>query len=88
MPRLLIQGNMVVSSRLYAPQATFEMLGDPLLRHLKKGDIIQLQRRGFYICDEPYCAPSPHTGVASPCVLFNIPDGHSKPMPTSGSKVN
>ena len=68
-------------------QATFEMFGDPMLRQLKKGDIVQLQRRGFYICDEPYRPASLHTGVESPCVLFNIPDGHSKPMPTSGSKV-
>ena len=62
------------------------MLGDPLLRTLKKGDIIQLQRRGFFICDEPYRPSSAHSGVESPCILFNIPDGHTKEMPSTGSK--
>ena len=56
------------------------MLGDPLLRDLKKGDIIQLQRKGFFICDQPYSPPSPHSSRESPCVLFAIPDGHTKSM--------
>ena len=56
------------------------MLGDPMLRQVKKGDIIQLQRRGYYICDSAYAPPSPHTCVESPCILINIPDGHTKTM--------
>uniref|UniRef100_A0A8D0AHV2 Bifunctional glutamate/proline--tRNA ligase n=1 Tax=Sander lucioperca TaxID=283035 RepID=A0A8D0AHV2_SANLU len=63
-----------------------KMLGDPCLKDLKKGDIIQLQRRGFYVCDQPYEPVSPNSCKESPCVLFYIPDGHTKEMPTSGSK--
>lgn len=62
------------------------MLGDPCLKNLKKGDIVQLQRRGFYICDEPYEPISPHSCKEAPCILIYIPDGHTKEMPTSGSK--
>ncbi|XP_016424208.1 bifunctional glutamate/proline--tRNA ligase-like [Sinocyclocheilus rhinocerous] len=63
-----------------------KMLGDPCLKDLKKGDLIQLQRRGFYICDQPYEPISPHSCKESPCVLLYIPDGHTKEMPTAGSK--
>nr|XP_046260390.1 bifunctional glutamate/proline--tRNA ligase isoform X2 [Scatophagus argus] len=62
------------------------MLGDPCLKNLKKGDIIQLQRRGFYICDQPYEPVSPNSCKDCPCVLLYIPDGHVKEMPTAGSK--
>ena len=59
------------------------MVGDPLLRQLKKGDIIQLQRKGFFICDEPYTPPSAHSFHEGACILFAIPDGHSKTMNVS-----
>uniref|UniRef100_A0A8C6W409 Bifunctional glutamate/proline--tRNA ligase n=1 Tax=Nannospalax galili TaxID=1026970 RepID=A0A8C6W409_NANGA len=62
------------------------MLGDPCLKDLKKGDIIQLQRRGFFICDQPYEPVSPYSCKEAPCVLIYIPDGHTKEMPKSGSK--
>ncbi|KAK2184184.1 hypothetical protein NP493_277g03032 [Ridgeia piscesae] len=64
----------------------YVMLGDPELAALKKGDIIQLQRRGYFICDSAYEPPSRHSSRANPCILFYIPDGHTKEMPSSGSK--
>ncbi|XP_037952886.1 bifunctional glutamate/proline--tRNA ligase-like isoform X2 [Teleopsis dalmanni] len=65
-----------------------EMLGDPELKKCKKGDIIQLQRRGFFKVDNAYAPPSVYSGVTSPIVLFSIPDGHTKDMPSSGLKIN
>lgn len=41
--------------------------GDINLRLLKKGDIIQLERRGYYICDS----------VVPPITLIEIPDGRA-----------
>lgn len=63
-----------------------EMFGDPSLANLRKGDIIQLQRKGFFICDQPYEPVSRYTGLECPCILFYIPDGHQKEMPKCGSK--
>ncbi|CAA9995880.1 unnamed protein product [Nesidiocoris tenuis] len=59
------------------------MLGDPEMVNLKKSDIIQLQRKGFFICDRPYEKMSIHTGLETPIVLFSIPDGHTKVMLTT-----
>ena len=30
------------------------MLGELALANVNKGDIVQLHKRGFFICDEPY----------------------------------
>lgn len=54
------------------------MLGDPELKKCKVGDIIQLQRRGYYRVDNAYAPASPHTGKPSPVILFEIPDGSQK----------
>ncbi|XP_069699060.1 bifunctional glutamate/proline--tRNA ligase [Periplaneta americana] len=59
------------------------MLGDPELLNLKKSDIIQLQRKGFFICDNPYKPTSRYTGCVSPVILFAIPDGHTKESTTT-----
>ncbi|XP_008237432.1 PREDICTED: glutamate--tRNA ligase, cytoplasmic-like [Prunus mume] len=44
-------------------------LGDCNMRNLKRGDILQLERKGYFRCDVPYIRPS------KPIVLFAIPDG-------------
>jgi glutamyl-tRNA synthetase len=60
---------------LVNPKTKFETpaVGDVNMASLKKGDIIQLERRGYYIVDQPY------GGAADkPAVLFSIPDGRTK----------
>lgn len=52
-------------------------LGDANLRKLQKGDIIQLERKGYFIIDQPFLK-------AQPMVLFAIPDGKQQaivPLP-------
>ncbi|CAM9450199.1 unnamed protein product [Discosporangium mesarthrocarpum] len=57
-------------------RAETHALGDPGLRNLKEGDVIQLERRGFFRADKPYRGPG------KPLVLFMIPDGKTKAMST------
>uniref|UniRef100_A0A452ZRC9 glutamate--tRNA ligase n=1 Tax=Aegilops tauschii subsp. strangulata TaxID=200361 RepID=A0A452ZRC9_AEGTS len=47
-------------------------LGDPNMRNVKKGEVIQLERKGYYRCDVPFVRSS------KPIVLFAIPDGRQK----------
>lgn len=42
------------------------------MRTLQKGDIIQLERKGYFIVDEPLIKPG------KPIVLFTIPDGRER----------
>ncbi|KAI6207004.1 hypothetical protein M3Y94_00980000 [Aphelenchoides besseyi] len=45
-------------------------VGEPALKDVKKSEIIQIQRKGFFICDEPYDGKK--------IVLIAIPDGAKK----------
>ncbi|KAJ1978995.1 glutamate--tRNA ligase [Dimargaris xerosporica] len=47
-------------------------LGDGNLHALQKGDIIQLERRGYYICDKPVTSADPVLH------LIRIPDGKAQ----------
>ena len=62
------------------------MLGDPELRSLKKGDIIQIQRRGFFIVDQAYAPPSPNICKPTPIKLLAIPDGTPDSYGAPGKK--
>uniref|UniRef100_A0A1D1YWX2 glutamate--tRNA ligase n=2 Tax=Anthurium amnicola TaxID=1678845 RepID=A0A1D1YWX2_9ARAE len=53
-------------------------LGDSNMRNLKHGEIIQLERRGYFRCDVTFLRPS------KPIVLVAIPDGRQG-MPSQGS---
>jgi len=46
-------------------------IGDPNLRLLNKGSKMQLERRGYFICDRGFLTPD------KPVILFGIPDGHT-----------
>lgn len=47
-------------------------VGDPNMRTLQKGDIIQLERKGYFTVDAPLTRPE------QPIVLLSIPDGRQK----------
>lgn len=56
-------------------------LGDPGLRSMREGDVVQLERRGFFRADKPY------RGEDKPLVLFMIPDGRTQAMSTLASTL-
>lgn len=47
-------------------------IGDANMRNLKRGEILQLERKGYFRCDLPYFRPS------KPIVLIAIPDGRKQ----------
>merc|ERR1712217_809069 len=59
---------------LINPQSVVDTvaIGDPLLKTLKQGDKMQLERRGYFIVDVPAFPPG------KTMVLLKIPDGKAK----------
>lgn len=47
-------------------------IGDSNMRNLKQGEVLQLERKGYFKCDVPFISPS------KPIVLFSIPDGRQQ----------
>nr|GMC91021.1 glutamate--tRNA ligase, cytoplasmic-like [Ipomoea batatas] len=48
--------------------------GDANMRDLKRGDILQVERKGYFRCDVPFVR------TTEPIVLFAIPDGKQQPV--------
>lgn len=46
--------------------------GDSNMRNLQRGDVLQLERKGYFRCDLPFIRPS------QPIVLYAIPDGRQQ----------
>ena len=42
------------------------------MRTLQKGDVLQLERKGYFIVDVPF------QDIRTPITLFSIPDGRTK----------
>ena len=51
---------------------TYAAKGEAALRTVKRGETIQVERRGFYVCDEPYLRPS------DPMRFLFVPDGREE----------
>jgi glutamyl-tRNA synthetase len=58
-------------------------VGDVNMGALKKGEVLQLERKGYYIVD----APAGSSGPGSPAVLLSIPDGRTKQPSGSASSA-
>jgi hypothetical protein len=61
-----------------------QAVGDTTLRTLHKGEVVQLERKGYFIVDRAWEAAHPDR----PIVLFNIPDGRAKNMPGIGNGLS
>lgn len=62
-------------------KAEYKAVGEGLLKSLKQGDKIQLERRGFFFVDQQYMENG------SELVLHFIPDGRTQAMSKLGAKV-
>lgn len=62
------------------------MVGECEMSRVKKGEIIQILRKGFFRCDVPFAPTSSFSGREQPLVLFHIPDGHSSAPTTDASE--
>jgi len=60
-------------------KSEYTAVGDPIIRTLVAGTVIQIERKGFFRVDKPYSSVNTANGIIiKPAVLFAIPDGKQK----------
>ncbi|CAH0520375.1 unnamed protein product [Peronospora belbahrii] len=62
-------------------RAEMHAVGDHELRNMKAGEVVQLERRGYFRVDVPYISDD------KPIVMFMVPDGKVKAMSTLSTKL-
>ncbi|GMF55925.1 unnamed protein product [Phytophthora fragariaefolia] len=62
-------------------RAEMHAVGDHELRNMKEGQVVQLERRGYFRIDVPYVSDD------KPIVMFMVPDGKVKAMSTLSTKL-
>ncbi|ETN01274.1 glutamate-tRNA ligase [Phytophthora nicotianae INRA-310] len=62
-------------------RAEMHAVGDHELRNMKEGQVVQLERRGYFRVDVPYISDD------KPVVMFMVPDGKVKAMSTLSTKL-
>ncbi|CEG45585.1 glutamate-trna ligase [Plasmopara halstedii] len=62
-------------------RAEMHAVGDHELRNMKEGQVVQLERRGYFRVDRPYLSDD------KPIVMFMVPDGKVKAMSTLSTKL-
>lgn len=72
----LEDGDNFVDHLTPVTRAEMVAIGDHELRTAQVGDIVQLERRGYFRVDRPYLSAD------KPLVLFMVPDGKAKAMST------
>uniref|UniRef100_K3X9E6 glutamate--tRNA ligase n=1 Tax=Globisporangium ultimum (strain ATCC 200006 / CBS 805.95 / DAOM BR144) TaxID=431595 RepID=K3X9E6_GLOUD len=77
----LEEGDNFVDHLTAVTRAEMVAIGDHELRNAKRGDIVQLERRGYFRVDQPYLS------TEKPLVLFMVPDGKSKAMSTLSTNL-
>ena len=58
------------------------LVGEPCLANVQQGQVLQLERRGFFRVDKV------HRGADKPLTLITIPDGKKKSMSTLSTKLS